>query len=152
MLRSTRDIGQTFSLKRRLKHILDRYKAGIKLTEEEHNLLFPQSSNTSESTEVSDLQKNTAPFSIGKGSIHSTKATSSSATETEDLTVTFKSIGTSILDQFSKLKSTQSRKIKSMQTEELEAHITENKCSNKWYDYYSNSDENGRNTSGSNCL
>ena len=42
LLTSTKDIGQSLTMKAALKKTLKRYKAGLAITEEEHDLLFPR--------------------------------------------------------------------------------------------------------------
>ena len=52
LLKSTRDIGQTLTLRKRLKHILKKYKAGLALTEEESNFLFRPRNDVTEDSDV----------------------------------------------------------------------------------------------------
>lgn len=119
LLTSTRDIGQTLSIKKRLRVILRRHQAGIALTPDEQELLFPSmnaeeiasynapSSNHFQSDNILKDLVSLNRSETGRTDQNPTQISFSSSSTTAATPKPAKavSLGSSLLQQFSKLKS-----------------------------------------------
>jgi len=94
-MKSTRDIGQSLSMKKRLQHIFKRHKAGIELTDEEHQLLFlPRSENLR--MDIFDIDDEGLKQVDNSGTSNSLMATSVLGNRNQDLLENNASINQSI--------------------------------------------------------